>query len=469
MTTGNQYRSDSFPAKSGATACLPSVRAGTPAGSSTPPSLERSNGRLYRLGGLSVLHECVVSLIVCLLVFVAAPVAAQSGMPTVTPVAVQPLGPASGGGVQTRVTYEMKLAANDAGVASAANDARYLSRAVTISGPTMGGIVRGVVAGGLRLTGWVGAAMLAYEAYKWYTDNGVLTQPGSTTAAPVCTSGGGSFYGTNSFGTAAYCSVPSVQQAVAASIASTGASYVSGDACVPSSKGQSCSYTLTWKRGTVTSSGQETVVWSNTDLVGRVDPPFVVQPSPVTDTQLGDLAQQHPEWWPDMLRDPLTNQPLITPEIAADMDALKHQVAPEYGVDPQTLPQTNTDPNYQQGKAEPRPQSMPDFCAWASRACQHYDFVEDKLTIPTFDPTMGPDDPVSSVFIDKTDDGLTALDGTGFLGGGSCPGFQPIEYFGQTINYGEGLCRTAALIGPWLVGMGYAMALLIGLRLKAGG
>jgi len=202
---------------------------------------------------------------------------------------------------------------------------------------------------------------------------------------------------------------------------------------------------------------------------GTSDPTYTTNPTPVTDAQLGDLAQQHPEWWPDMLRDPLTNQPLITPEIAADMDALKHQIAPDYGVDPQTIPQTSTDPNYQQGKAEPRPQSMPDFCAWAARACQHYDFVEDKLTIPTFDPTMGPDDPVSSVFIDKTDDGLTALDGSGFLGGGSCPGFQPIEYFGQTINYGEGLCRTAALIGPWLVGMGYALALLIGLRLKAGG
>lgn len=469
MTTGNQYRSDSFPAKPGATACLPSVRAGTPAGSSTPPSLERSNGRLYCLGGLSLFRECVVALIVCLLACVSVPVAAQAGMPTVTPVAVQPIGPAPGGGVQTRVTYEMRLAANDAGVASAANDARYVSRAVTVAGPTMGGIVRGVVAGGLRLTGWVGAAMLAYEVYKWYTNpsTNALTAPGVNVVGATCISGGSYFTANNGVG----CSAPGAAQAWDRYYLATFSYVVSSKttACMPAIGGTCVAVQHYVRNDNAAFNANVTMQWVKTGAVAGKDPDYVTDPTPVTDTQLGDLAQQHPEWWPDMLRDPLTNQPLITPEIADDMDALKHEIAPEYGVDPQTIPQTTPDPNYHQGQAEPRPQSMPDFCSWASRACQHYDFVEDKLTIPTFDPTMGPDDPVSSVFVDKTDDGLTALDGSGFLGGGSCPGFPPIEYFGQTINYGEGLCRTAALIGPWLVGMGYAMALLIGLRLKAGG
>lgn len=467
MTTGNQYRSDSFPAKSGATACLPSVRAGTPAGSSTPLRSEKSNGRLYRLGGVSVFRGRAFALIPALLVFLALPLSAQTGgaLPTVTPVAVQPIGQASGGGVVTRVTYEMKLAANDAAVASAANEARYISRAVTVSGPTMGGIVRGVVAGGLRLSGWVSAALLAYEAYKWIKD-----QQGNLVTSPVDVPPGSAACGSTGYWWAinkAFCSFPGTRSTVEAWAKQ---SYGSGTTI------KSADMDLAQNRGIYTfqlSNGANPTLtiefYPSADNTGVTDPGYVIPSQPVTDAQLGDLAQQHPEWWPDMLRDPLTNQPLITPEIAADMDALKQHIAPEYGVDPQTIPQTQPDPNYQQGKAEPRPQSMPDFCAWASRACQHYDFVEDKLTIPTFDPTLGPDDPVSSVFIDKPDDGLAALDGSGFLGGGSCPGFPPIEYFGQTINYGEGLCRTSALIGPWLVGMGYALALLIGLRLKAGG
>jgi len=453
----------------------------TPAGSSAATfNGSSSNGRLYRSHRIPLLRGCAVPLIAALCVIAACPVSAQSpgALPTVTPVQVQPIGPANGGGVVTRVTYEMRLAANDAGVAAAANDARYVSRAVTIGGPTMGGIVRGVAAGASRLAPWVGAALLAYEAYKWYTDaNGKLTAPGENIPSVSCGAGEPFFSFGNSSGSG--CSVPAaIAQAKAndlqyyTSLGWTNISLPGFEGCVPAGPNQNCSFSyqhvMTRFGNTVTETKYDSVHWG----VGsgqHTDPAYSTDAKPVTDTQLGDLAQTHPEWWPDMLHDPLTNQPLITPEIASDMDALKHQIAPEYGVDPQTIPQTTPDPNYQQGQAQPRPQSLPDYCAWAARACKHYDFVEDKLTIPTFDPTMGPDDPVSQVMVDKTDDGSASLDASGFLGGGACPGLPAIEYFGQSIDYSEGLCRTAGLFGPWLVGMGYALALLIGLRLKAGG
>jgi len=307
---------------------------------------------------------------------------AQSTMPTVTPISSVPQGAAPGGGVVTRVTYEMKLAANDAGVAGAANDARYVSRAVTIAGPTMGGIVRGVVAGGLRLAGWVGVALLAYDAYKWYTDQGVLTQPGTTTPGVSC--GGGEYFGTTSFKASVGCSVPGLRANWLSALAVQYSNFTltaGGDFCVPSSAGQSCSFSFSYRYGPTQSSGAdnkvEVVSWRVSGAPVMTDPSIVTPPSPVTDTQLGDLAQQHPEWWPDMLRDPLTGQPLVTPEIADDMNALRHQIAPDYGVDPTTLPDVQPDPDYLTGKAVPREQAIPEYCAWASAACNYYKFVED--------------------------------------------------------------------------------------------
>jgi hypothetical protein len=304
---------------------------------------------------------------------------AQNSMPTVTPISSVPQGAAPGGGVVTRVTYEMKLAANDAGVAGAANDARYVSRAVTIAGPTMGGIVRGVVAGGLRLAGWVGVALLAYDAYKWYTDQGVLTQPGTTTPGATCVSGGSYFTVRALDG----CSLPgAASKAAAAALAAysyMGPSIVSNEPCMPASFNAGCSYNMVIRDGRngTTFNSQTSVYWHASGTYSGTDPAVVTQPSPVTDAQLGDLAQQHPEWWPDMLRDPETGQPLVTPEIADDMNALRHQIAPDYGVDPTTLPDVQPDPDYLTGKAVPREQAIPEYCAWASAACDYYKFVED--------------------------------------------------------------------------------------------
>lgn len=315
----------------------------------------------------------VVSLCAC-----GAGLHAQS-MPNVTPVASVPIGPAPGGGVQTRVTYEMRLAANDAGVASAANDARYVSRAVTIAAPTMGGILRGVVAGGSRLLPWVAASLTAYEIYKWYTaPDGTLTQPGTQHIGGACGSTGYWSFGVNKT-----CSLPGAAQFYLAYQKTSFPNYTwtvtSYDTAACGNYSSVCTARVYVHGvfGTYALDNSTGIVFGPGSNDGITDPSWTDAPTSVTDTQLGDLAQQHPDWWPEMLRDPQTGQPLVTPEIADDMNALRHQIAPDYGVDPQTLPDIQPDPEYQSGKAVPREQSLPDYCAWASSACNYYKFVED--------------------------------------------------------------------------------------------
>lgn len=304
-------------------------------------------------------------------------------MPVVTPVSSVPIGVADGGGIVTRVTYETRLAANDAAVATAANDARYVARAVTIGRGTIGEMLLGV---GSRLAWPLLAASVAYEGYKWYKDSqGQLTQPGQSFPSVSCGAGDAIFSFGNSSGSG--CSVPAaIAQAKQIDIAyytSLGWSNISlpgYDGCVPSAPRTSCAFSyqhvMTRYGDTITQTKNDTVYWGVGDSP-HTDPSFSTDPTPVTNDQLGQLAEQHPDWWPQLLNDPQTGNPVITPEIASDMDALKHQIAPQYGVDPTTLPQTTPDPNYQTGQAVPREQSLPQYCAWAAEACNYYKFVED--------------------------------------------------------------------------------------------
>lgn len=423
---------------------------------------------------------------------------AQS-MPSVTPVASVPQGAAPGGGVISRVTYQLGPAANSI-PGEAANAASYLSRPVAISGPTMGGIVRGVVKGGLRLSGWVGAAMLAYEAYQWYTDaNGQLTSPSVSVPSTSCGPGQAFFSFGNSAGGG--CTVPAAMAAMRkilvdyyTSLGNTGVT-ITGDGCVPSGAGQTCAFS--YQRSMKDRFGQQSnatvndvVAWSNLTTT-HVDPPYSTNPSPVTDTQLGDLAQQHPEWWPDMLRDPLTGQPLITPEIADDMNALRHQIAPNYGVDPTTLTDVQPDPEYLDGKAVPREQAIPEFCQWASAACNYFKFAEenwpdkqvDKQVTDSADcvtpPSCSGDEVMCAVLrttwagkcstagdpsvtrpvfgehvvseLDQPDvdvGDVSQLDQTGFGWGGSCPFTDlGIDFWGQHVGVSvSAVCE----YGPWM-------------------
>jgi len=328
----------------------------------------------------SVLRKQLRVVLAAALFACVAGVHAQSPMPTVTPISSVPQGPAPGGGVVTRVTYEMKLAANDAGVAGASNDARYVSRAVTIAGPTMGGIVRGVVAGGLRLAGWVGVALLAYDAYKWIKDQqgNLVTSPEDVPPTPCGSTG----YWT--FSTSQTCTLPGMYPAIVAwavaafhvPVTITGAVNINCGTSYATACTFRVYYDANFGPGDVR-PGDVNVTFNPGANAGITDPGYTIPSQPVTDAQLGDLAQQHPEWWPDMLRDPETGQPLVTPEIADDMNALRHQIAPDYGVDPTTLPDVQPDPDYLTGKAVPREQAIPEYCAWASAACNYYKFVED--------------------------------------------------------------------------------------------
>lgn len=304
-------------------------------------------------------------------------------MPTVQPIHVEPISSAPGNGILTKVTYQVGGAAvNDAGVAAAANEASYVTRAVTMSGGTVGGIVRGAVAGGSKLLGWVGLAITAYQVYKWYTDsNGVLQSPGTVHAGWDCS--GSSYWKNSTYSTLILtsCSLPGMQALMTQYFPDNlvGKGNWTGATTTCTQSGSSASCLLKFTR---TSNGQQ---YSNSfgatllspAPVGTSDPTYQDAPAAVTNDQLAQLAQQNPSWWPDMFTDPLTGNVVVNPDIAHDMDALKQDLAPKYGVDPTTLTPTPSDPNYGSVVGSPKQTDLPQYCAWAAAACDYYKFVED--------------------------------------------------------------------------------------------
>jgi len=334
-------------------------------------------GRLGRVTGIAALFVAlgIVS------------TAHAATMPAIQPIAVQPVGAASGSGIATQVTYQIGgSAVNDAGVAAAANEASYMTRAVTMSGGTVGGIIRGGLMGAARYAGWIGAAVTAYQIYKWYKDSqtGNLMQPGQTIPGAVC--GGGPYFSTTqSFGAVA-CSVVGLQANWKSKMGLSGNTLVSGDLCVPSGTGSSCTISFTYHHAgfTQNTTATESVMWWASGAPTMTDPTVTTDPAPVTDQQLADLASQHPDWWPQLFTDPQTGNVVINPDIAHDIDDLKQQLAPKYGVDPTTLTPTPSDPNYGTQQSTPKQTDLPAYCGWATAACDYYQWVEDHW--PNKDP-----------------------------------------------------------------------------------
>lgn len=329
---------------------------------------------------MDTVQRQIAGLTLLVAAFVCVPVAHAASMPAIQPIAVQPIGAAPGSGIATQVTYQIGgSAVNDAGVAAAANEASYVSRAVTMSGGTVGGIMRGGLTGASKFLGWVGLAITAYQIYKWYKDSqtGNLLQPGQTIPGVSC--GGGQYFATvNQFG-ANGCSVVGLEAKWKQIMGTAQDTWVSGDLCVPSGVGSQCSFTVTYHHAgfSTNTTGTEIVKWYGSGAPTMTDPTVTTDPTPVSDQQLADLANQHPEWWPQLFTDPQTGNVVINPDIAHDMDALKQQLAPTYGVDPTTLTPTPSDPNYGTQQSTPKQTDLPQYCAWAAAACDYYKFVED--------------------------------------------------------------------------------------------
>ncbi|MFK2904959.1 hypothetical protein ISP17_13440 [Dyella ginsengisoli] len=342
---------------------------------------------------MDTLSRIIGRLLIAALVFCTGVASATGVMPTVQPVSVEPVGVAPGGGIQARYTYEMRLplaAANDAGVTAAANEATYATRLVTIGRATGGGIIDAGVAVGSRAIPWIAAAVTAYELYKWYRDSqtNALMKQGEQVQATSCGVGEPLF--TSQWDSQSACSVPALAKKVRDYDTNYYATYpytaysnivITFDGCVPASSGATCTATgndsADYPGGTTSHDFQTIITWTTGTAVTS-DPAFITDPTPVPLADVGQMAEQHPDWWPGMLTDPQTGAPLITPEVAHDMDALKQQIAPEYGVDPQTLTPTNPDADYVHQNPDPRaPTSLPSYCGWATAACDYYKWVED--------------------------------------------------------------------------------------------
>lgn len=128
-------------------------------------------------------------------------------------------------------------------------------------------------------------------------------------------------------------------------------------------------------------------------------------PTSVSNEQLGQVIANSPRVANDVLTDPNTGVPHMTPELAQAMNKLAEALAEREGMDapsPITAsPNPGADPTL--GDSE-----FPDFCGWADRACEHMDWMENQ------EPSDVMDLPESELEIDPNSFNSG-------LGNGACP------------------------------------------------
>jgi hypothetical protein len=292
-----------------------------------------------------------------------------TGIPPIVPMSVTPTG-VSGSGLMARVTY---------GIGSG-SEATFVTRNVFMSADTLAGIAEGAAAAELVVP--LGTAILAAMAINKFIIDPLTHQwqnQGQNVPSKSCT--GADYWSPDTGGTA--CSVPGVQALMyqALTTANANAGTVSYPACTfYTSSEVLCTWTLTPPAGHGSPINHTDVANLNHNAPqGTVDIAYTTQPTPATNPQVAAMVQQNPQWWPQLFTDPLTGNVVVNPDIAADEDALKQQLAPQYGVDPSTIPKTQPDPGYTstQPQLAAQPQPWPSYCGWAAEACDYYAWVKE--------------------------------------------------------------------------------------------
>lgn len=183
----------------------------------------------------------------------------------------------------------------------------------------------------------------------------------------------------------------------------------------------------------------------------------VVPGSPVTDLQLGEQVIQNgdPVLWEQLLTDPVTGQPVTTPEIQAQRWEIQKDQAEQAGEDPTTVPEPVQTGGTDTATSEPEPETdMPAFCTWAKSACDFYTWV------------MG--DPVEPEKVPLPLTDVPQPDGwdSGIASSGVCPSPTSITIWSDnTIEIPwQPACDGADIMRPFLLAMAYLIAagILIG-------
>ncbi|WP_164739476.1 virulence factor TspB C-terminal domain-related protein [Xanthomonas arboricola] len=180
-------------------------------------------------------------------------------------------------------------------------------------------------------------------------------------------------------------------------------------------------------------------------------------PRTITDTELGDRLRDQPDIVNDLLTDPRTGSPIMTPELQQQADKIKQDIDQREGIgdgspNPVVMPPLDDD------TAQPTETDWPSFCGWATVVCDFIDWVKkddspEKQPLPERDLDIDPNSWSSGV------------------GEGACPSPQQFSItvtgYAASGEYSfQPLCDFASQLKPLLIVVASIVAVMIlaGLR-----
>lgn len=343
-----------------------------------------------------MLHRFILILVIASLITYVG-ISHASGAITVSPVGAG-AGVSSGGGI----TYPVSYSASGGGAANSA----YYSRSAFFDRPSLGASARAIVRGGVYAAALIGAiAAVGYFIDEITRD--IYAKRGKDGHPPVA---GLTWYvnGTQTNQTtpsaAANWYFQNVYTYEGDPYSHIRAAYKVGD-------GNSWYYLykLHWNNGIITDTLQVTpsdYSLANQWVSNSTEPDDFAATAPelATDEQLGQMVQNAPQTWPEVIATPNGDVYPWAPVTANYPSvALAHATSQGLNPDPYIPPETNPNPDTPpDAGAQATP--WPSFCTWASVVCNA---LKEK-----------PDDPPD---VDLPEMQIQPIDWTSGLGTGTCP------------------------------------------------
>jgi hypothetical protein len=339
------------------------------------------------------------------------------------------------------IPYKMQWIPTASGVA--ANSAQYITRAVAVPSAVVGAGTRAFLLspGGLGLT----AALLA-AGYLIDEITGEVTQPGSTNMATTTWVNMGGYNDST-------CKSPVLLEVAtcnAPNIAS-GMGYHNGltaENCRVDPNNNNPNYGLcdyayneSWGSGALTN-------WQFSKYT-VTEYEYESGSSTMTDTELGQyVADNYPEYLPDVLTDPITGTPYEYQELTDQMSDVESDFNAQYDTDPATVP--DTDPATQDDGLEEQGDDLID-CDLLPTLCDFIDWFMDDGGEPPLEPAD------LSGFItehDVSEYDFSSAAPVSLGGSGSCPADETLSIMNSTIDFSwQPICDTVTSLRPWFLMM----------------
>lgn len=180
-------------------------------------------------------------------------------------------------------------------------------------------------------------------------------------------------------------------------------------------------------------------------------------PTRITDDQLGDVLKDHPEVVNDLLIDPRTGAPIMTPELQQQSDKIKQDIDQREGIGDGS-PNPVVTPPLDDDTAQPTETDWPSFCGWANVVCDFIDWVK-KDDAPNKEP------------LPERELDINPNSWTSGVGEGTCPSPQKFSItvtgYAASGEYSfQPLCDFASQLKPFLIVVASIVAVMIlaGLR-----